>query len=94
MIRHVSKVKTTKAAGYLRQLCKHFGHKVPAQYDASTGSIDLPMGRCELRAEAGHLTISTQAQNPEDAERLNDVIASHLARFAFREEPEITWSRA
>jgi uncharacterized protein len=38
------------------------------------------------------LTISLDSPSAEDLERLKDVVARHLLRFAFREELSIAWT--
>jgi hypothetical protein len=88
-------VTTAKASGYLQQLCKHFGHKVPASFDARRGRIEFQGGVCELdAADPGVLRLRVVASRPEDRERLEGVVASHLVRFAFREELAVAWRPA
>jgi hypothetical protein len=89
----VACVATSSPARYMGQLCKHFAHKVPAGFDADSGHIDFPFGRCELAAGQDLLVICVSAENDEDLARMEDVIARHLARFAFRAPPEIVWQR-
>jgi hypothetical protein len=80
----------------LQQLCKHFGHKLPAEFDARHGRVEFPGGPCELDAgaEAGILHLRVTARDEEGLARLEDVVGRHLERFAFREKPEIRWTRA
>jgi uncharacterized protein len=94
-LRAEARVRTIKPSGYLQQLCKHFQHKLPATFDARQGRIDFPFGSCALEAdpEADILTLQASAGTPEDLSRLEDVIARHLERFAFREEMRIEWRR-
>jgi hypothetical protein len=37
-------IKTQKAEPYVAQLCKHFRHKVPAEFDGATGWVQQPQG--------------------------------------------------
>ena len=83
--------KTEQAQRYLGTLCKHFGHKVPVELDGNTGRIDLPFGQCELAANDGALDMKVSAENKVDLDKTAQVIASHLERFAFRENPQIEW---
>ena len=88
-------LKTDKASRYLVQLCKHWGHRFPVTFDPAEGRIDLPSGPCLLWAESDALRITLKAAEPESMTRLEDVIESHLARFAFREgEIKLAWTRA
>ncbi len=75
---------------YMSQLCKHFEHKAPVTLEEDTGSISFPMGVCLLRAGPDRLVMRVSG---EDLGRLEDVVARHLLRFAFRSPPEIFWKR-
>ena len=86
-------VPTAFAVRYLRQLCKHFGHKVPTEISEATGRITLPFGTCAMSATADALTLTVQSEFA-DLTRVERLIGDHLARFAFRENPKIKWQRA
>lgn len=90
MTHSISHLRTPKASQYLQQLCKHFGHKVPVDFDKEQGSITLPFGACELRAREGELTLTVSG---DDIDKLEQVIGSHLERFAFRETLSVSWER-
>jgi hypothetical protein len=77
---------------YLQQLCKHFAHKVPAEFTPEAGSITFPFGKCTLAAQGNLLAMTVNAESEADLDRLKEVIASHLERFAFRDKPTIVWS--
>ncbi|MFY0647652.1 DUF2218 domain-containing protein [Sulfitobacter geojensis] len=83
--------KTEQAQRYLGTLCKHFGHKVPVELDGNTGRIELPFGQCELVANDDALDMKVSADTKADLDKTAQVIASHLERFAFRENPELEW---
>ncbi|MBE9604000.1 DUF2218 domain-containing protein [Acetobacteraceae bacterium H6797] len=84
-------VRVEMPARFLTQLCKHFGHKLPVVLGEGEGSIDFPGGHCALKAGEEGLRMTITAADAEALARLEDVVARHLARFAFREEPEIRW---
>lgn len=86
-----SEVETDHASRYLQQLCKHFGHTVPVSYTATEGDVTLPFGTCRLDADAHLLRLSVEGAS-QDLPRLERFVADHLARFAFRENPKITWT--
>ncbi len=88
----VAKIATPNARKYLAQLCKHFQHKLPATWAESAGTIDFPTGRCDLHAKDGELEISLASPGASQLTQLQDVVARHLVRFAFREELAIAWS--
>lgn len=85
-------IATPNASKYLQQLCKHFGHKVPASCETHSGSINFPAGACTLSATDSVLTIQLATPDAEALTRLEGVMASHLLRFAFREELAIDWA--
>ncbi|MCB1361048.1 MAG: DUF2218 domain-containing protein [Rhodobacter sp.] len=83
---------TPNASRYLQQLCKHFAHKLPTEFTPEAGFIDFSMGRCTLAAQGETLTLTATAPDAESRARLEDVVARHLVRFAFREDLSITWT--
>ena len=85
---------TPKASGYLQQLCKHFGHKIPAIFDASSGKLTFGCGECRLTADEDRLRMGLSSPDAEQLAQLQDIIARHLQRFAFREDPVIEWRQA
>lgn len=87
-------IVTANASRYLQQLCKHFAHKVPTTFDPSTGRIDFPMGAVDLAADGDKLTLTVTPSEAEKLAELQDVVARHLVRFAFREELAFDWQPA
>jgi hypothetical protein len=85
-------VRTEMASRYLQQLCKHFGHKIPAECTPEAGTIRFPFGHCALNAADGVLALDVTAATEEDLQRMRGVIGSHLERFAFRDTPTIAWT--
>lgn len=81
-------------ARYLGQLVKHFAHKLPTTLagDNTAGHIAFPMGPCDLSVRGGALHMRVEAATPEDCAQLQDIVARHLLRFAFRSPPEIAWT--
>lgn len=90
MSQSISHVPTQQGSRYLQQLCKHFGHKVPVEFDAMNGSITLPFGTCVLLARDEELILTLAGG---DIGKLEEVIGSHLERFAFRESLNVTWAK-
>lgn len=84
---------TEHGSKYLQQLSKHFGHKVPVTFTPTQGNVTLPFGTCEMAATDSKLSITVVGE-VRDIGRLERFIAEHLARFAFRENPTLTWQRA
>jgi uncharacterized protein len=84
-------VATEKPVPYMRQLCKHFGHKVDAAFDDDSGYINFEAGRCDLRAGDRELHLTVTADSEENRERLRNVVGSHLERFGRRDELSVSW---
>lgn len=89
-----ARVATAMAQRYLTQLCKHFQHKLPVTLAEGRGQIGFSGGVCSLEVEDGALVMRLAAEDAAALERLEEVVSRHLARFAFREPPEVRWSRA
>jgi catechol 2,3-dioxygenase len=91
-LRSRADVVTDRPSPYLLQLAKHFRHKLDVTFDERTGTIPFAFGRCEMRAEDGVLVLEAIAATPEDRERVENVIASHLVRFGRRHELSAAWT--
>ena len=89
--RSTADVTTEMASRYLQQLRKHFAHKIPAEFTPEQGTITFPFGVCSLGAAGNRLTMRVATDNEADLPRMQNVIASHLERFAFRDKPAIVW---
>jgi hypothetical protein len=84
----VARVPTLSASRYLQQLAKHWSHKMTVAFTAEEGTIDFPNGtRLAMRADSETLDVMLTVPEGEDAERMREVMSSHLDRFAFREAP-------
>ena len=86
-------VATEHASRYLQQLCKHWAHKFPVEFDPNHGAIDLPAGRTVMDADASALHIAMTTEDAGSLERLETAVADHIKRFAFREELAFDWKR-
>lgn len=89
-----ARVRTAVPRRYLAQLCKHFEHKLPVTLAEDRGRIAFSGGVCTLEAGDGTLIMRLSAGDEAALARLEDVVARHLLRFAFREKPEVHWTRA
>ncbi|MBV9749730.1 MAG: DUF2218 domain-containing protein [Acetobacteraceae bacterium] len=93
MLSSEARVPTAAPRRYLGQLCKHFQHKLPVTLAEDRGRIEFPAGACLLDAEADTLVLRVTAGDDAALAGLEDVVARHLERFAFRDKPEIRWAR-
>ena len=93
-VRSTAEVATARAARYMTQLCKHFAHRCPVTHDERAGRISFAMGECRLHAATGVLTLSLEAAEAPRMAQLQEVVARHLLRFAFREDMQVDWRPA
>lgn len=84
-------VPTAHGKKYMTQLLKHWSHKLPVEIADSAGSVRFGETLCTFSAGAEALDVSLNVADGDDAARFEDVVASHLRRFAFREELAIDW---
>lgn len=82
---------TAHAARHLTAMCKHFARKVPATFDERSGFVAFPFGRCDMTADAESLRLVATAADKRQLDEVVEVITRHLERFAFRENPNLTW---
>ncbi len=87
-------IATPNAQRYLVQLCKHFSHKRPATWEGQEGRITFEAGEAAMRASPDTLMLVSQAGDKDGLVRVEQVIESHLKRFAFREpDMAVEWRR-
>lgn len=86
-------VATNRPSRYLTQLCKHFGQKIPAEYDNEKGTTTFEAGTCVMHARDGVLRLRAEAGNDDGLRQVQDVVGSHLERFGARDELTVQWTR-
>ncbi len=91
MIASEARIPTASAGRYIVQLCKHFQHKIPVEYDETRGRAEFAMGVCLMTAADGVLTLRCEAAEEAALAQVENVVAQHLERFAWREKPTVTW---
>lgn len=90
-----ARVPTASGSRYLQQLCKHWGHKLEVNFDRQHGEVKFPNALCVMDAEADVLVVQVTVDDPAESERMQEVVARHLDRFAFREAPlSFDWQSA
>ena len=96
LVRSSGIFRSQDARNYLLRLAKHFSHKVEVHHDHDQGRarIGFSCGTVLIAAEDDRLSLEVYSQNVEDRRETEDVLESHLERFAFREAPvSIVWTR-
>jgi hypothetical protein len=88
----VARVATSKPSPYLKQLCRHFGHRNEVSFEDANGEIHLASGVCRLAVTGeAELTLTATADEPDDLDALKRVIGSHLERFGGRDGLSVEW---
>ncbi|WP_232493821.1 DUF2218 domain-containing protein [Novosphingobium kaempferiae] len=80
-------VKTQNGGKYVRQLCKHWSHKLETQVEGDVGTVRFPNAVTTMAADGEGIAIAISGESREEVEQLTGVVARHIDRFAFREEP-------
>lgn len=93
MLNSEASFSSPKASEYMIQLCKHFGHKVLAEWTDGEGQVTFDMGICAMRADDDLLTLVCSAEHEIALQSVESTIEEHLKRFAWREDPSLQWSR-
>jgi hypothetical protein len=91
MLAATARVPTLLPRRYMGQLCKHFEHKVPVTLGEADGTITFAMGVCTLQAETDAIVMRVESADADGLAQLEDVVARHLVRFAFREPVAVAW---
>lgn len=84
-------IRTDRASRYLVQLCKHFGHKVPVEWTETDGVVRFEPGTCRMAASGDALTLSCESETQDALAVVQDVVARHLERFAWKEAFSVAW---
>lgn len=82
-----ARVETTSGGRYVRQLCKHWSHKLETHVEGDVGTVTFPSAKANMAADATGIMITIVGEEREDVAKLTDVVARHIDRFAFREAP-------
>ena len=86
-------VSTEKPSPYLKQLAKHFRHKLDVRFDDHEAVIPFAFGHAQLHAADGELHLEAFAQTPSDLARVEQVVGSHLERFGRGDGIAVSWAR-
>lgn len=83
---------TDSGRKYLVQLCKHFSHKIDVTWSENDGELRFSCGVAALNADENALEIRVRSPDQDQLSQTQEVVESHLLRFAFRDNPShLTW---
>lgn len=89
-----AKVTTGESGRLINRLCKHFSHKIKAEWTDSEGLLTFSIGQCHLSDRGDHLLLACSSPNESELQELGEVVASHLIRFAGTEVSSVQWQAA
>lgn len=75
----------------IAKLCKHFRHKVPAEWDEQSGRVDFQPGNCLMLAGEGALLLHIDAAGEGDAQRIQRVLEGHLRIMERLADLQLDW---
>ncbi len=77
-----AKITTDNPERYIKRLCKHFAHKVDADYSESAGFVNFSPGTCKMKAEESSIIFTINSEGQERTADLENVISRHMDQFA------------
>ncbi len=87
MVTTTARVPTQSGSKYMQQLCKHWSHKLEVEFDAEKGRVELPGAQAIMLVESDALVVTLAGEDDAAVTKMQEVVAVHLDRFAFREAP-------
>lgn len=79
----------------LHRLCKHFSHKVKAQWDPTQGFVDFAVGTAILRTTPHALCLECEAGSRAELVEVEQTLERHLGPMSGlpAEAVALTWKR-
>lgn len=84
-------VTTVLGSHYINKLCKHFTHRVPAEWDKLKGVVHFDMGKCFITATNEKLTFVCEANTEGELDLILETVKSHFDRFAYKDQLKLNW---
>lgn len=86
-----ARVSTPDASRLINRLCKHFRHRIEAEWNERHGQLHFSIGECRLSAEPDALVLRCESPSTQQLDELGEVVASHLVRFAGDQVEAVQW---
>ncbi|MEM1236913.1 MAG: DUF2218 domain-containing protein [Pseudomonadota bacterium] len=86
--------KTEQARRYVRTFCEHFGPQAAQTSPPFDVRISFQFGQCSLAGCDDQLELCAQAEDQAQLVRVIEIMTRYLERFAFRENPKLSWCNA
>jgi hypothetical protein len=84
-------VATTTPGRYAKQLASHFGRRCEVVEEGGGVRIVFGDGHCLVQPGENTLELRVAAPSQAEADRLTQVVGSHLERFGQRNELQVSW---
>lgn len=91
-MRALATVRSDEPAALALRMRKHFAHKVPVETVAGRERVTIPAGEFELDPRDGELVIRVVAPDAARLARVQEVVGSHLGRFARGADLQLDWA--
>ena len=82
---------SAEPAALALRMANHFGHKVPVETRNGITHVETAFGSFALEPQKDALGIRLVADTEPDRQRLQEVVSSHLARFAREPGAQVVW---
>lgn len=93
MVISKARVPTSRADRYANRLCKHFAHKIHAEWTPPEGVAEFPeFGTCRLIAQPDELLLRIEVPDPDKLSKVQDIVGGHLERFGARDNLTVKWT--
>jgi hypothetical protein len=97
LCKHAAAMGATRGHGLRNHLPGRSANRevqVRAEYSDSRGTVIFtPWGRCTMTATPTTLTVDIEATDPDNLQRVRDIVTRDLDRFSHRNPLTITWSQ-
>ncbi|ADW70698.1 DUF2218 domain-containing protein [Granulicella tundricola] len=86
-----AELRTTHAVEYLRELCRHWAHRFPVEYDDTHGKIKLDRAICTLMSAPAALSVYLEVEDAADQDDAEKLIADRLRHIGSQETLDFHW---
>jgi hypothetical protein len=88
-----AEVPTDRPERWAKQLVSHLSTKLTVREVPNGHALEIGEAEGRVLVEPGRLVLTAVADDEETLERVENVLASHLERFAVDEDLKVDWER-
>ena len=86
-------VATDRPERFAKQLVTHLGRKVDWVTEGRASTATFGSATARVATDDGVITLSASGATDDEVRLIEQVLGSHLERFAFRHPVDISWTR-